>query len=102
MWYLAHVHEFQANLSLSLSLLLQWIGGERYSLNVPWSGQAKFRAAGYTPLVLSEPYTQSGGLVRQYGNLSFTRVRTCSLSFFPSNYLYTIIPCPLPKMKSSP
>lgn len=93
----AHVHEFQANLSLSLSLLLQWIGGERYSLNVPWSGQAKFRAAGYTPLVLSEPYTQSGGLVRQYGNLSFTRVRTCSLSFFPSNYLYTIIPFPSKK-----
>lgn len=85
----------------SLPLLLQWIGGERYSLNVPWSGQAKFRAAGYTPLVLSEPYTQSGGLVRQYGNLSFTRVRTCSLLFFPSNYLYTIIPFP-PKKKSSP
>lgn len=104
-WYgcrvCTHVHEAQANLSLSLSLLLQWIGGERYSLNVPWSGQAKFRAAGYTPLVLSEPYTQSGGLVRQYGNLSFTRVRTCSLSFFPSNYQYTIIPFP-PKKESSP
>lgn len=51
-----------------------WLGGERYSLNIPWPHQADFRNAGYTALVLSEPYTQSGGLVRQYGNLSFTRV----------------------------
>ncbi|PIB03093.1 Carboxypeptidase S1 A [Cercospora beticola] len=51
-----------------------WIGGEQYSLNVPWSHQKDFSKAGYTPLVLSEPYTQSGGLVRQYGNFSFTRV----------------------------
>ncbi|EME46510.1 hypothetical protein DOTSEDRAFT_70498 [Dothistroma septosporum NZE10] len=51
-----------------------WIGGERYSQNIPWPHQQRFRKAGYTPLVLSSPYTQSGGLVRQYGNLSFTRV----------------------------
>lgn len=51
-----------------------WIGGERYSLNIPWTHQAEFARAGYTPLVLGPPYTQSGGLVRQYGNLSFTRV----------------------------
>ncbi|CAK4032537.1 alpha beta-hydrolase [Lecanosticta acicola] len=51
-----------------------WIGGERYSLNIPWPHQKDFQEAGYTPLVLSSPYTQSGGLTRQYGNLSFTRV----------------------------
>lgn len=55
----------------------QWIGGEQYSLNVPWPHQKEFSKAGYTPLVLSEPYTQSGGLVRQYGNFSFTRVSNC-------------------------
>lgn len=54
--------------------MTQWIGGERYSLNIPWPYQSDFKEAGYTPLVLSSPYTESGGLVRQYGNLSFTRV----------------------------
>lgn len=51
-----------------------WVGGERTSLNVPWSHQAQFKQAGYTPVVLSPPYVQSAGLTRQYGNFSFTRV----------------------------
>lgn len=51
-----------------------WVGGESYSLNIPWPHQAEFKEAGYTPLVLSSPYLESGGLTRQYGNLSFTRV----------------------------
>lgn len=49
-----------------------WAGGEKTSLKVPWSHQDQFKDAGYTPLVLSS--LQSGGLTRQYGNLSFTRV----------------------------
>ncbi|KAK3118025.1 hypothetical protein LTR53_000062 [Teratosphaeriaceae sp. CCFEE 6253] len=49
-----------------------WVQGERSSLGIPWSSQAAFRGAGYTPLVVSPVY--SGGLTRQYGNLSFTRV----------------------------
>lgn len=49
-----------------------WLGGESSSLNIPWSQQAAFAQAGYTPLVLSPVH--SGGLVRQHGNLSFTRV----------------------------
>jgi serine carboxypeptidase len=49
-----------------------WIGGENVSLNVPWSQQDSFRSAGYTPLKVNDTY--SGGQVRQFGNLSFTRV----------------------------
>jgi carboxypeptidase C (cathepsin A) len=49
-----------------------WIGGEASSLKIPWSHQDKFEEAGYTPLVMSPVH--SGGLTRQYGNLSFTRV----------------------------
>lgn len=51
-----------------------WVGGERYSLNIPWQHQTQFKEAGYTPLIYASPYLQSGGLTRQYGNLSFTRV----------------------------
>ncbi|KAK3705486.1 hypothetical protein LTR37_013303 [Vermiconidia calcicola] len=49
-----------------------WVGGEAASLKVPWSHQADFEAAGYSPLVISPVH--SGGLTRQYGNFSFTRV----------------------------
>ncbi|KAI5919445.1 carboxypeptidase C [Camillea tinctor] len=60
-----------------------WVGGEAASLAVPWEGKGGFRGAGYAPLVLSPPSSSStpeeegeeiGGLTRQYGNLSFTRV----------------------------
>nr|POE78600.1 carboxypeptidase s1 like b [Quercus suber] len=51
------------------------IGGERSSLAIPWTSQQNFSEAGYTPLVLNEGIIpHSGGLVRQYGNFSFTRV----------------------------
>jgi hypothetical protein len=49
-----------------------WIGGENVSLNIPWSKQSSFRSAGYAPLKVNSTY--EGGQVRQYGNLSFTRV----------------------------
>ncbi|KAK5169543.1 uncharacterized protein LTR77_005519 [Saxophila tyrrhenica] len=49
-----------------------WIGGEEASVRVPWGHQEEFAEAGYTPLVVSPVH--SGGLTRQYGNLSFTRV----------------------------
>ena len=49
-----------------------WVGGEGSSLKVPWSHQSEFADAGYTPLVLSP--VRSGGLTRQWGNFSFTRV----------------------------
>ncbi|KAL2833105.1 Alpha/Beta hydrolase protein [Aspergillus pseudoustus] len=49
-----------------------WNGGEEVSLQVDYSDAAKFRAAGYAPLHTNGSYI--GGLVRQHGNFSFTRV----------------------------
>ncbi|KNG80423.1 carboxypeptidase S1 [Aspergillus nomiae NRRL 13137] len=49
-----------------------WNGGEEASLKVDYSDAAKFRSAGYAPLKTNASYI--GGLVRQYGNFSFTRV----------------------------
>jgi hypothetical protein len=49
-----------------------WVQGEQSSLKIPWQGQEKFAQAGYAPLVVSPVH--AGGLTRQYGNLSFTRV----------------------------
>ena len=49
-----------------------WIGGEHSSLAIPYAHQEAFRAAGYAPIMIND--TQIGGQVRQYGNLSFSRV----------------------------
>ncbi|KAL4747104.1 hypothetical protein BDW72DRAFT_22979 [Aspergillus terricola var. indicus] len=49
-----------------------WNGGEQVSLQVDYSDADKFRAAGYAPLQTNSSYV--GGLVRQHGNFSFTRV----------------------------
>ncbi|PYH98993.1 alpha/beta-hydrolase [Aspergillus ellipticus CBS 707.79] len=49
-----------------------WIGGEEVSLHVDYSDADRFRAAGYAPVRTSSSYV--GGLVRQFGNFSFTRV----------------------------
>lgn len=48
-----------------------WIGGEMSSLAVDYAGTAGFNSAGYAPMVSSDGM---GGLTRQYGNFSFTRV----------------------------
>lgn len=48
-----------------------WIGGERVSLAIPFRGQKKFAKAGYTDFVSNGTVA---GQVRQYDNLSFTRV----------------------------
>ena len=48
------------------------MGGENVSLNIPYKDQKSFLSAGYTELETSESYV--GGLVRQHGNFSFTRV----------------------------
>lgn len=48
-----------------------WIGGEMSSLAIPYSRANNFKKAGYTPLLTSEGV---GGLTRQFGNFSFTRV----------------------------
>jgi hypothetical protein len=49
-----------------------WVGGEAVSLAVNYSKSTQFKAAGYTEVQVNSSYV--GGLVRQYGNFSFTRV----------------------------
>jgi hypothetical protein len=49
-----------------------WIGGENVSMNIPWSKKEDFTKAGYADVRVNKKYV--GGQVRQYGNLSFTRV----------------------------
>ncbi|KAG5950226.1 hypothetical protein E4U53_005354 [Claviceps sorghi] len=48
-----------------------WIGGEKASLAIPYSRAKDFGKAGYVPMMTS---AGEGGLTRQFGNFSFTRV----------------------------
>jgi len=48
------------------------LGGEAVSLAVKYKDSAAFKAAGYQDLKVNASYV--GGLVRQVGRLSFTRV----------------------------
>jgi len=47
-------------------------GGELLSLAIPYDNATSFADAGYAPVIVNDTYI--GGQVRQYGNLSFTRV----------------------------
>ena len=49
-----------------------WIGGEAVSLAVNYSRSTDFADAGYANVTVNSSYV--GGLVRQHGNFSFTRV----------------------------
>lgn len=49
-----------------------WIGGEAVSLAVKYSHSEDFASAGYANITVNSSYV--GGLVRQYGNFSFSRV----------------------------
>jgi carboxypeptidase C (cathepsin A) len=49
-----------------------WIGGERNSLRINYTGTEEFKSAGYQP-IFTNPLA-IGGQVRQYGNYSFSRV----------------------------
>jgi hypothetical protein len=49
-----------------------WMGAEQLSLAANWSGANQFRDAGYQYIRTNESY--NGGMVRQHGNLSFSRV----------------------------
>ena len=49
-----------------------WIGAEKLSLATSWSGAEDFSNAGYEFVHTNQSY--NGGVVRQHGNLSFTRV----------------------------
>jgi carboxypeptidase C (cathepsin A) len=56
--------------------ICNWLGGEAVSLAVAdLAGDtysSRFRSAGYAPIIVNDSYI--GGAVRQYGNLSFSRV----------------------------
>ena len=52
--------------------ICNWIGGEEVSLAVDYSQKEAFHAAGYTNITTNSSYV--GGLVRQHGNFSFSRV----------------------------
>ncbi|KAH5627850.1 hypothetical protein HBI51_215550 [Parastagonospora nodorum] len=49
-----------------------WYSGELLSLAIPYENATSFASAGYQDLIVNDTYV--GGQVRQYGNLSFTRV----------------------------
>ncbi|KAI1624849.1 Alpha/Beta hydrolase protein [Exophiala viscosa] len=49
-----------------------WFGGEQISLAINSSIKSKFHNAGYANITTNATY--AGGVVRQYGNLSFSRV----------------------------
>lgn len=49
-----------------------WLGGEAISLAINSSTTSGFQSAGYANIETNSSYV--GGLVRQYGNLSFSRV----------------------------
>ncbi|KAJ3535792.1 hypothetical protein NM208_g6987 [Fusarium decemcellulare] len=49
-----------------------WIGAENVSLAMNFPSSDSFRAAGYAPLTTNSSY--QGGLVREHGNLSFSRI----------------------------
>ncbi len=51
--------------------ICNWFGGEAVSLAANFTGAEKFRAAGYTPMVVDGV---EYGETREYGNFSFTRV----------------------------
>jgi hypothetical protein len=52
--------------------ICNWAAGEQVSLHIPHSEQKSFRKAGYAPIFTNPFY--SGGLTRQFGNLSFSRI----------------------------
>jgi carboxypeptidase C (cathepsin A) len=56
--------------------ICNWLGGEAISLAVAAATSpdyaSRFPAAGYAPIITNDSYI--GGVVRQYGNLSFSRI----------------------------
>ncbi|KAH8204107.1 hypothetical protein TruAng_001789 [Truncatella angustata] len=49
-----------------------WVGGEAVSLSIDYENKDDFAAAGYADIQTSSSYV--GGVVRQYGSFSFSRV----------------------------
>ncbi|KAJ6444989.1 serine carboxypeptidase [Purpureocillium lavendulum] len=54
-----------------------WVGGELVSTRIPYARLDGFKQAGYAPLLTSQQGTGDGsvgGMTRQFGNYSFTRI----------------------------
>ena len=71
------VHLLESGIKISLmygdrDYACNWIGGEEASMHIEYSSSKAFRSADYAPIIVN-PF-DSGGQVRQYGNLSFSRV----------------------------
>ena len=49
-----------------------WIGAEKLSLAAEWEGKERYAESGYEEIRVNDSYV--GGIVRQYGGLSFSRV----------------------------
>jgi hypothetical protein len=49
----------------------QWAGGDAVAKAIPWTGSEGYASAQYADIQTNDSYI--GGLVRQYGNLSFIR-----------------------------
>jgi carboxypeptidase D len=49
-----------------------WVGVENLAIKANWTGADEFRSSGYEYVHTNKSY--DGGVVRQHGNLSFTRV----------------------------
>ncbi|KAL2807896.1 Alpha/Beta hydrolase protein [Aspergillus granulosus] len=49
-----------------------WLGGENVSLSIDHKHTSAFRSSGYANLIVNSTYM--GGVFRQHGNVSFTRV----------------------------
>ncbi|EXF82021.1 serine carboxypeptidase [Colletotrichum fioriniae PJ7] len=56
--------------------ICNWLGGEAASTTLAWQASTvygrNFSAAGYAPIIVNDSYI--GGVVRQFGNLSFSRI----------------------------
>ncbi|KAK0617165.1 serine carboxypeptidase [Immersiella caudata] len=56
--------------------ICNWLGGESISLSIAASASSvyatSFPSAGYAPIIVNDSYI--GGVVRQFGNLSFSRI----------------------------
>ena len=64
-----------------------WLGMEKLSIAANWTGAEEYRAAGYEYIHVNSTY--DGGMVKQHGNLSFSRIFQAGhdgMSILPSQH----------------
>ncbi|KAI8653885.1 hypothetical protein LRP88_00374 [Fusarium phalaenopsidis] len=73
--YIGHLLENGINIAMingDRDFRCNWFSGENASLSIPFSEAHQFAAAGYQSIMTNASH--EGGFVREYGNLSFSRV----------------------------